>query len=51
MTSLAKEPERRAALGAAGRAKAAQFFDWSKKLGEMLEVYESAMLPVSAGRR
>ncbi|WP_206688150.1 MULTISPECIES: glycosyltransferase [Aureimonas] len=43
---LASEPERRAAMGQAGRNRALRNFDWDDKISRMLVLYEA----VAAGR-
>ncbi|HET8593381.1 MAG TPA: glycosyltransferase, partial [Solirubrobacterales bacterium] len=44
---LAHEPERRTALGEAGRRTAGRY-DWPVVAGEVIDVYERAIAPVSA---
>jgi len=43
---LASQPERRAAMGQAGRNRALRNFDWDDKISRMLVLYEA----VAAGR-
>jgi glycosyltransferase involved in cell wall biosynthesis len=42
MTDLAADPERRAAMGRAGRAKVERYYDWERKVDTMLEIYRMA---------
>jgi glycosyltransferase involved in cell wall biosynthesis len=39
MLRLAKDPGLRASMGAAGRAKAIEQFDWQRKIDHMLDIY------------
>ena len=48
MLLLANDPARRERMGAAGRQKAVQQFDWKRKIDQMVEIYRSA---ASAGDR
>lgn len=43
MIELARDPERRATMGAAGRAKAEREYDWERKVDRMLEIYDAAL--------
>ena len=45
MRKLAADPELRASLGAGGRARVEQHYDWSKKIDRILEVYRQAVDP------
>ena len=49
--TLASSPEKRAAMGQAGRRKAVQDFDWEVKVDRMLDVYQSAINRYAAQRR
>ena len=55
MVRLRQNPDLRASLGAAARAKVVQHFDWEKKMDRILQIYEAAILrkrrslPASAG--
>jgi len=42
MTELASSPERRAAMGRAGRAKVERCYDWERKIDTILDIYSTA---------
>ncbi len=44
MVRLARSPQERAAMGAAGREKVLRHFDWNVKVDRMLEIYQSVMV-------
>ncbi|MFW6059410.1 MAG: glycosyltransferase family 4 protein [Phycisphaeraceae bacterium] len=49
MLALARAPERRAAMGAAGRRRVVELFDWERKVDRVLELYQQVLEPEHAG--
>ena len=43
MVELARDPERRATLGTAGRAKVEREYDWERKIDRILEIYRDCL--------
>lgn len=43
MIALAQDPERRARMGAAGRAKVEREYDWERKVDRMMEIYRDCL--------
>jgi len=43
MEALANSPELRARLGQAGHARARQYFDWDRKIDQLISIYEKAL--------
>jgi glycosyltransferase involved in cell wall biosynthesis len=46
MRRLAADPKLRASLGAGGRIRVEQHYDWGKKIDRILEVYRQAVAPL-----
>lgn len=49
LADLASHPERRRALGAAGRAKVVEQYDWERKVDRVLSIYTEAIAKRRAG--
>jgi glycosyltransferase involved in cell wall biosynthesis len=45
MKTLAQSDQLRAKMGEAGYARARQYFDWERKIDEILELYQHAEQP------
>jgi glycosyltransferase involved in cell wall biosynthesis len=45
MKTLAQSPELRTRMGEAGYARARQYFDWQRKIDQILELYQLAQEP------